>query len=217
MQMYLVKLISLLMLFSCGTGENSTQATKDLNLNISPVLTPETPSRNPALQPGDNDLPIDGQRPGNPISQRPEEPVRDPYLKTYRCMYQRGDQVNRCVQFSFIEMSKEAELGLLCQNLSFPGSYFVTMEASPCPDRNWFFSSRRQFQAYSADIWMINVDARPGPDRPVVGRPRPRPDRPVVGRPVVGRPRPYRPRGGGVHDGRRAGKGHKNYLPGFGA
>ena len=102
------------------------------------------------------------------MGQRPVEPIRDPYLKTYRCMYQRAEQVNRCVQFSFVEMSKEAEVGLLCQNLSFPGSFFVKMEASPCPDLGWFFSSRRRFQAYQADIWMIDTAERPGQRPPVL-------------------------------------------------
>ena len=130
-------------------------------------------------------------------------------------MYQRGDQVNRCVQFSFIEMSKEAEIGLLCQNLSFPGSYFVTMEASPCPDRNWFFSSRRQFQAYSAEIWMINTEQRPihgepGLGRPNLGRPnlgrpnlgRPHNGRPNIGRPHIGSPDLGRPNNGRPNNGR---------------
>ena len=170
MQSYLIKLFSLLILFSCGVDQNSSSPSKDVNLNIRPVVNPEVPARTPVVQPGDNNLspqPVDPiQQPVDPIQQ----PVRDPYLKTYRCMYQRGDTVNRCVQFSFVEMSKEAEVGLLCQNLSFPGSYFVTMEASPCPDRNWFFSSRRQFQAYSAEIWMLNVEGGPIHGDPASGQ-----------------------------------------------
>ena len=197
MQTYLVKFLSILTLFSCGTEYKSSEPEKSVNLNIQPVTDPNDSERSPNFQPNRPGQPNLGLRPEQPVGQRPVEPIRDPYLKTYRCMYQRAEQVNRCVQFSFVEMSKEAEVGLLCQNLSFPGSFFVKMEASPCPDLGWFFSSRRRFQAYQADIWMIDTAERPGQRPPVFERPswkQPRPAYPGHRKGFHSRNSKYRPR-----------------------
>ena len=79
-------------------------------------------------------------------------------------MFRFGDELNRCIQFNFVDMAREGELGAYCQRLDLPGSFFESLEASPCPSLNWVISNDPRYRNIGHNVYVKTTVI--GTDRP---------------------------------------------------
>ena len=77
-----------------------------------------------------------------------------PKSRNYRCIYEQNGSESKCIQFDYISMKNEANLGLYCKRLGIRNHRFRLMEARSCGHREWEFqehvgSSRRNYKVFN--------------------------------------------------------------------